>query len=146
MFYINFPYSYIICKPPIVMMAMEKTRKELISEVLNDLSKSVPDIEFSTLVSADGIIITSTNSEKIKSESAGAIIASLASVNENATKDLMNERLQYAYAVGKNGYIVLSINDNGEVLSAVVKNSEQIDKVFNNMRMANEKIENNNGC
>lgn len=79
---------------------------------LQDLQKTVPEIEAAAVVSMDGLIIASALPPDMSEDRVSAMSAAILSLAESISSEMGRGSLEQVFTKGNNGYVILtSINE-----------------------------------
>lgn len=96
---------------------MNTSRTERLTERLNALLSSTPEIQGAAVVSADGLSIASVLSPPIDEDRVAAMSAAMLSLGERIAKELGRGKLEQVYIRGSEGYALLTAAGPNTVLT-----------------------------
>ena len=112
---------------------MIRTRSQHIVELLRELQASSPDIEASSIVSEDGLVIASLLPQNVEEDQVAAMSAAMLSLGERIAGELGRGSLEQVYIKGAKGYILVVSIGKAAVLSALAKENAKLGLVLLNM-------------
>lgn len=89
-----------------------------ITDVLNRLKNSTPEIMGGAVISIDGVLIAKVMPHRVDEDLFGGMASSMLGVGERISAELMNSEMQQLYVRSHNGYVI--VNAVGENASLVV--------------------------
>ncbi|NIM92464.1 MAG: hypothetical protein GTO18_01950 [Anaerolineales bacterium] len=119
---------------------MEKSRTELMMELLRDLQASTPDVEASAVVSIDGLVIASSLPSGSDEERISAMSAAMLSLGERIAGELGRGLLEEIYIHGGRGYVLLVSVGSDAVLTVLARENAKLGLIFLEMRRASEDL------
>src|SRR5574341_1506637 len=85
----------------------QKSRSERLIQRLRDFRASIPDVEASAVVSADGLIVASDLPAGVEADRVSAMSAAMLSLGDRIANEFKRGELDHVYIHGVNGYVVL---------------------------------------
>jgi predicted regulator of Ras-like GTPase activity (Roadblock/LC7/MglB family) len=111
-------------------------KKEKLTQILEDLEGTTPDIEASAVVSVDGLMIASALPRDVEEDRVAAMSAAMLSLGERTAKELARGELDQVYVKGSSGYVLLMAVGEEAVLTALVKEEAKLGLVFLDLKRA----------
>jgi predicted regulator of Ras-like GTPase activity (Roadblock/LC7/MglB family) len=111
-------------------------RKEKLTQILEDLEGTTPDIEASAVVSVDGLMMASALPRDVEEDRVAAMSAAMLSLGERTAKELARGELDQVYVKGSSGYVLLMAVGEEAVLTALVKEEAKLGLVFLDLKRA----------
>ncbi|MBT3391193.1 MAG: hypothetical protein HN413_12370 [Chloroflexi bacterium] len=118
------------------MVALTKSRSQLMVDRLRDLQASSPDIEASAVVSVDGLTIASALPQAVEEDRVSAMSAAMLSLGERIASELGRGSLDQVYIKGEEGFVVLMSIGDDAVLTALARENAKLGLIFLDMRRA----------
>jgi predicted regulator of Ras-like GTPase activity (Roadblock/LC7/MglB family) len=115
-------------------------RGEMLSSILSDLNGSSPDIEASTILSVDGLVMASMLPNSIDEDRVGAMGAAISSLGERTAEELSRGSLEQVLVKGDNGYILLTHAGNEAILLVLARPQSRLGLIFLDVKRAAENI------
>ena len=122
------------------VIALMKSRSQLMVERLRDLQASSPDIEASAVVSVDGLSIASALPQGVEEDRVSAMSAAMLSLGERIASELGRGTLDQVYIKGEKGYVILMSVGEEAVLTALAREQAKLGLIFLDMRRATEDL------
>lgn len=119
---------------------MNAPRSQLIVDRLHQLQASVPDIEATAVVSADGLTIASALPKQFEEDRVAAMSAAMLSLGERIANELQRGTLAQVYVKGEEGYVILIAIGDAAVLTALTQESAKLGLVLLEMRRTADEI------
>ena len=113
---------------------MTKSRSQLIVELLRDMQASSPDIEASSVVTVDGLTISSALPQSVEEDRVAAMSAAMLSLGERIASELGRGSLEQVYIKGANGYVVLMSVKDEAVLTSLARENAKLGLLLLDMR------------
>src|SRR5512142_1558438 len=114
----------------------QKSRSERMVQRLRDFRASIPDVEASAVVSADGLIVASDLPATTEEDRVSAMSAAMLSLGERIATELGRGELDQVYIRGNNGYVFLMSAGQEAVLTVLARKDAKLGLVFLDMRRA----------
>ena len=114
----------------------QKSRSERLVARLRDFRSSIPDVEASAVVSADGLIIASDLPAGIEEDRVSAMSAAMLSLGDRIATELRRGVLDQVYIHGENGYVVLMAAGEEAVLTVLARREAKLGLILYDMRKA----------
>ncbi|MBU7024346.1 MAG: roadblock/LC7 domain-containing protein [Theionarchaea archaeon] len=118
----------------------EKSRVEKLTNLLENLEATTPDIEASAVVSVDGLMIASALPQDVEEDRVAAMSAAMLSLGERTAKELARGDLSEVYVKGENGYVVLMASGENAVLTALARKDAKLGLVFLDLKRSAEEV------
>ncbi len=115
---------------------MSKSRADQMVERLRAMQIAAPDIEASTVVSVDGLIMASALPAEVEEDRVSAMSAAMLSLGERIASELRRGGLEQVYIKGDNGFIVLTAVGEEAVLTVLARQEAKLGLIFLEMRRA----------
>ncbi|MBN2256643.1 MAG: roadblock/LC7 domain-containing protein [Anaerolineaceae bacterium] len=112
----------------------------MIVDRLHQLQASVPDIEATAVVSADGLTIASALPKQFEEDRVAAMSAAMLSLGERIANELQRGTLAQVYVKGEEGYVILIAIGDAAVLTALTQESAKLGLVLLEMRRTADEI------
>ncbi|MGC1121812.1 MAG: roadblock/LC7 domain-containing protein [Candidatus Methanofastidiosia archaeon] len=117
------------------------TKKEKLTQILEDLEGTTPDIEASAVVSMDGLMMASALPRDVEEDRVATMSAAMLSLGERTAKELARGELDQVYVKGSSGYVLLMAVGEEAVLTALVREEAKLGLVFLDMKRAAEELQ-----
>jgi predicted regulator of Ras-like GTPase activity (Roadblock/LC7/MglB family) len=114
----------------------QKSRSEKMVQRLRDFRGSIPDVEASAVVSADGLIVASDLPAGIEEDRVSAMSAAMLSLGDRIAAELRRGVLDQVYIHGENGYVVLMSAGEEAVLTVMARKEAKLGLILYDMRKA----------
>jgi len=114
----------------------QKSRSERMVQRLRDFRGSIPDVEASAVVSADGLIIASDLPQGVEEDRVSAMSAAMLSLGDRISTELRRGVLDQVYIHGENGYVVLMSAGEEAVLTVLARKEAKLGLILYDMRRA----------
>jgi predicted regulator of Ras-like GTPase activity (Roadblock/LC7/MglB family) len=114
----------------------QKSRGEKMVQRLRDFRGSIPDVEASAVVSADGLIIASDLPQGVEEDRVSAMSAAMLSLGDRIATELRRGVLDQVYIRGENGYVVLMAAGEEAVLTVLAKREAKLGLILYDMKKA----------
>ena len=114
----------------------QKSRSERLVMRLRDFRSSIPDVEASAVVSADGLIIASDLPAGIEEDRVSAMSAAMLSLGDRIAAELRRGELDQVYIHGVNGYVVLMAAGEEAVLTVLARREAKLGLILYDMKKA----------
>ncbi len=115
-------------------------RIDMIDSVLSDLNGSSADIEASSVVSTDGLIIAAQLPSTMDEDRVGAMSAAMLSLGDRTAQELGRGTLDQVLVKGDEGYVLMIHAGPDAVLTVLAKASARLGLVFLDVKRAAESI------
>lgn len=112
------------------MGATQISKGSRITDALRMLRTSTPDILGAVVVNMEGFVIASLLPAEVDEELIGGMAASLLSVGERISADLMGSTMEQVYARSPKGYIVLNAVSAEAALVLLVTREAKLGLIF----------------
>jgi predicted regulator of Ras-like GTPase activity (Roadblock/LC7/MglB family) len=103
---------------------------------LRDFRGSIPDVEASAVVSADGLTVASDLPAGIEEDRVSAMSAAMLSLGERIATELRRGVLDQVYIHGENGYVVLMSAGEEAVLTVMARKEAKLGLILYDMKKA----------
>ena len=114
----------------------QKSRSEKLVSRLRDFRSSLPDVEASAIVSADGLIIASDLPAGVEEDRVSAMSAAMLSLGDRIANELRRGVLDQVYIHGENGYVVLMAAGEEAVLTVLARKEAKLGLILFDMKKA----------
>lgn len=114
----------------------QRSRSERIVQRLRDFRASIPDVEASAVVSADGLIVASDLPQGVEEDRVSAMSAAMLSLGDRIASELRRGNLDQVYIHGVNGYVVLMSAGEDAVLTVLARKEAKLGLILYDMRKA----------
>lgn len=114
----------------------QRLRSEKLVTRLRDLRSSIPDVEASAVVSADGLIIASDLPASLEEDRIAAMSAAMLSLGDRIASELLRGVLDQIYIHGENGYVVLTAAGEEAVLTVLARREAKLGLILYDMKKA----------
>ena len=114
----------------------QRSRSEKMVQRLRDFRGSIPDVEASAVVSADGLIVASDLPQGIEEDRVSAMSAAMLSLGDRIATELRRGVLDQVYIHGENGYVVLMSAGEEAVLTVMARKEAKLGLILYDMRKA----------
>lgn len=114
----------------------QKSRSEKLVTRLRDFRSSIPDVEASAVVSADGLIIASDLPAGVEEDRVSAMSAAMLSLGDRIASELRRGELDQVYIHGEAGYVVLMAAGEEAVLTVLARREAKLGLILYDMRKA----------
>ena len=118
----------------------QKSRTQILTELLKELEASTPDVEASAVVSIDGLIIASALPQDVEEDRVAAMSAAMLSLGERTSQELKRGALEQVFVKGVNGYILMMGAGEESVLTALARKDAKLGLVFLDMKRTADEI------
>lgn len=118
----------------------QKSRTQILTELLKELEATTPDVEASAVVSTDGLIIASALPQDVEEDRVAAMSAAMLSLGERTSQELKRGSLEQVFVKGINGYILMMGAGEESVLTALARKDAKLGLVFLDMKRAADEI------
>jgi len=112
----------------------QKSRSEKLVSRLRDFRSSLPDVEASAIVSADGLIIASDLPAGVEEDRVSAMSAAMLSLGDRIANELRRGVLDQVYIHGENGYVVLMGAGEEAVLTVLARKEAKLGLILYDMK------------
>ena len=119
----------------------ESGPRETLKKFLEELIKSVPQIESVAVVSIEGLPIVSVLPKTIDEMRVSAMTAAMLSMGENASTELGKGTLQEILVAGGSGYIITLAAGPNAVITAAAKKDVELGYIYIYLKRIAKKIE-----
>jgi predicted regulator of Ras-like GTPase activity (Roadblock/LC7/MglB family) len=123
------------------IVAMTRSRTEMMVARLREMQAASPDIEASAVVSVDGLIMASALPADVEEDRVSAMSAAMISLGERIASELGRGGLEQVYIRGGGGYVLLTAIGQEAVLTALARENAKLGLIFLEMRRAAEHLE-----
>ncbi len=120
-------------------MAIEGKPAQIL-EVLKKMKAENPDIEALSVVSLDGLPISSLLPERAEEDRIAALSATILSLGERAAEELKKGTLEQAYVKGANGYVIVQSVKNIAALMIVTNDKAKLGMVMLSVKKGLQEI------
>lgn len=114
----------------------QKSRSERLLQRLRDFRASIPDVEASAVVSADGLIVASDLPSGVEDDRVSAMSAAMLSLGDRIGSELKRGVLDQVYIHGVNGYVVLMSAGDEAVLTVLARKEAKLGLILYDMKKA----------
>ena len=115
-------------------------RTDSFQQILEDLNSSSADVEASSLISNDGLMIASALPTGIDEDRVGAMSAALLSLGDRAGRELARGAIERVLVHGEKGYVIMSASGTEAVLTVLAKPNTKLGLVFLDIKRAAEAL------
>ncbi len=115
-------------------------RIDMIDSILSDLNGSSADIEASSVVSTDGLIIAAQLPSSMDEDRVGAMSAAMLSLGDRTAQELGRGTLDQVLVKGDEGYVLMIHAGPDAVLTVLAKASARLGLVFLDVKRAADSI------
>jgi len=115
-------------------------RSDLLTSILSDLNGSSADIEASSVISTDGLMMAAMLPSGLDEDRVGAMGAAMLSLGDRTAQELARGHLEQVLIKGDNGYVLMTHAGNEAVLSVLAKPSARLGLIFLDVKRASEAI------
>lgn len=115
-------------------------RSDLLTSILTDLNGSSADIEASSVISTDGLMMAAMLPAGLDEDRVGAMGAAMLSLGDRTSQELARGALEQVLIKGDNGYVLMTHAGNEAVLSVLAKPSARLGLIFLDVKRASEAI------
>ena len=112
----------------------QRSRSERIVQRLRDFRASIPDVEASAVVSADGLIVASDLPQGVEEDRVSAMSAAMLSLGDRIANELRRGELDQVYIHGVNGYVVLMSAGAEAVLTVLARKEAKLGLILYDMK------------
>ncbi len=120
-------------------MAIEGKPTQIL-EVLKKMKSENPDIEALSVVSLDGLPISSLLPEEAEEDRIAALSATILSLGERSAEELKKGTLEQAYVKGTDGYVIVQSVKNIAALMVVTNNKAKLGMVMLSVKKGLQEI------
>ena len=114
----------------------QRSRAERLVQRLRDFRSSIPYIEASAVVSADGLIVASDLPAGVEEDRVSAMSAAMLSLGDRIANELRRGVLDQVYIHGENGYVVLMAAGEEAVLTVLARKEAKLGLILYDMKKA----------
>ncbi|MEW5718233.1 MAG: roadblock/LC7 domain-containing protein [Chloroflexota bacterium] len=114
----------------------QRSRSERLVQRLRDFRSSIPDVEASAVVSADGLIVASDLPAGVEEDRVSAMSAAMLSLGDRIANELRRGVLDQVYIHGENGYVVLMAAGEEAVLTVLARKEAKLGLILYDMKKA----------
>jgi len=118
------------------VLALTKSRTEMLVDRLRDLQVSSPDVEAAAVVSVDGLTMASALPREVEEDRVSAMSAAMISLGERIANELGRGTLDQVYIKGENGYVFLMAVGAEAVLTVLARRDAKLGLLLLDMRRA----------
>ncbi len=122
------------------MNRIEGPIAEKLQEILKELEAEVPEIEASSIVSAEGLPIASALPRNVDETRVAAITATMLSIGDRATNEMKKGLLNHIIIRGDDGYLISMAAGENAVLTVSTNKDARLGIVFLYAERAAKKI------
>ncbi len=115
-------------------------RSDLLTSILSDLNGSSADIEASSVISTDGLMMAAMLPSGLDEDRVGAMGAAMLSLGDRTAQELERGSLEQVLIKGDNGYVLMTHAGKEAVLSVLAKPSARLGLIFLDVKRAAEAI------
>ncbi len=115
-------------------------RDDMLKSILSDLNGSSADIEASSVVSSDGLMMASLLPAGLEEERIGAMTAAMLALGSRTAEELSRGRLEQVLIKGAHGYVLLTNAGTDAVLAVIAKASAKLGLIFLDVKRAAESV------
>ncbi len=115
-------------------------RSDLLTSILSDLNGSSADIEASSVISTDGLMMAAMLPADLDEDRVGAMGAAMLSLGDRTAQELARGALEQVLIKGDNGYVLMTHAGKEAVLSVLAKPSARLGLIFLDVKRAAEAI------
>ncbi|HGX92008.1 MAG TPA: hypothetical protein ENK35_01690 [Candidatus Tenderia sp.] len=115
-------------------------RSDLLTSILSDLNGSSADIEASSVISTDGLMMAAMLPSGLDEDRVGAMGAAMLSLGDRTAQELARGSLEQVLIKGDNGYVLMTHAGKEAVLSVLAKPSARLGLIFLDVKRAAEAI------
>ncbi len=115
-------------------------RSDLLTSILTDLNGSSADIEASSIISTDGLMMAAMLPAGLDEDRVGAMGAAMLSLGDRTSQELARGALEQVLIKGDNGYVLMTHAGSEAVLSVLAKPSARLGLIFLDVKRASEAI------
>jgi len=112
----------------------QRSRSERIVQRLRDFRASIPYVEASAVVSADGLIVASDLPQGVEEDRVSAMSAAMLSLGDRIASELRRGELDQVYIHGVNGYVVLMSAGEEAVLTVLARKEAKLGLILYDMK------------
>ena len=116
-------------------------RAEMLTSILSDLNGASPDIEASSIISTDGLVMAAMLPATMDEDRVGAMSAAILSLGDRTAQELDRGTLEQVLIKGDNGYILMTHAGNEAVLTVLAKPKSRLGLIFLDVKRAATSIE-----
>ncbi len=111
-------------------------RSELLDTILSDLNGTSADIEASSIISTDGLMMASKLPAGMDEDRVGAMSAAMLSLGTRTADELARGELEQVLVKGENGYVLLTYAGQDCVLTVLAKPKSKLGLIFLDVKRA----------
>lgn len=115
-------------------------RDDMLKAILSDLNGSSAEIEASSVVSSDGLMMASLLPAGLEEERIGAMSAAMLALGGRTAEELSRGRLEQVLIKGQYGYVLLTNAGADAVLAVMTKASAKLGLIFLDVKRAAEQV------
>jgi uncharacterized protein len=115
-------------------------RDDMLKSILSDLNGSSADIEASSVVSSDGLMMASLLPAGLEEDRIGAMTAAMLALGSRTAEELGRGQLEQVLVKGARGYVLLTSAGSDAVLAVMTKANAKLGLVFLDVKRAAENV------
>lgn len=115
-------------------------RADMLISILSDLNGSSADIEASSVVSTDGLMMAALLPSGMDEDRVGAMSAALISLGDRTARELARGTMEQVLIKGDNGYILMTHAGQDAVLTVLAKPQAKLGLIFLDVKRAAESV------
>lgn len=116
-------------------------RGEMLTSILSDLNGSSPDIEASSIISTDGLVMAAMLPAGMDEDRVGAMSAAILSLGDRTAQELNRGTLEQVLIKGDAGYILMTHAGHEAVLTVLAQPKSRLGLIFLDVKRAAINIE-----
>ncbi len=113
---------------------------EMLTSILSDLNGTSPDIEASSVISTDGLVMAAMLPADMDEDRVGAMSAAILSLGDRTVQELNKGDLEQVLVKGSNGYILMTHAGEEAVLTVLARPKSKLGLIFLDVKRAAENI------
>ena len=115
-------------------------RSDMLSNILSDLNGTSAEIEASTIISTDGLMMAAVLPAGLDEDRVGAMGAAMLSLGDRTAQELARGNLEQVLIKGDSGYVLMTYAGKDAVLSVLAKPNARLGLIFLDVKRAAESI------
>lgn len=115
-------------------------RSEMLISVLSELNGTSADIEASSIISTDGLMMAALLPQGMDEDRVGAMSAAMLSLGDRTAQELERGGLEQVLIKGDTGYVLMTYAGREAVLTVLAKPNAKLGLIFLDVKRAAEKI------
>ncbi len=115
-------------------------REEILTSILTELNGTSADIEASSVISTDGLMMAAVLPQGMDEDRVGAMSAAMLSLGDRTAQELARGELEQVLIKGDKGYVLMTHAGREAVLTVLAKPQAKLGLIFLDVKRAAESI------